>query len=87
MTAVFARGFAESLADGETLGLFNNSIAYETNKIVKTHVLSMVVAMFVGAANGFMGAIFTRINLKWRAPSHDRSPLRPPNSRPTPPLL
>lgn len=67
MTAVFARGFAESLADGETLGLFNNSIAYETNKIVKTHVLSMVVAMFVGAANGFMCAIFTRINLKWCA--------------------
>lgn len=65
MTAVFARGFAESLADGETLGLFNNSIAYETNKMVKTHVFSMVVAIFVGAACGTLGAVFTRINLKW----------------------
>jgi len=65
MTAVFARAFAESLYEGENPGLFNNTIAYEINRKVNTHVLAMGVAVFIGAACGLTAALFTRVNLKW----------------------
>ena len=32
---------------------------------VKTHIFAMGVAVFVGMANGLMGALFTSINLKF----------------------
>jgi hypothetical protein len=65
MTAVFARAFAESLYEGENPGLFSNTIAYEVTRMVKTHVLAMGVAVFIGAACGLTAALFTRVNLKW----------------------
>ena len=34
MMAVFSRAFMESLSEGETLGLFTNTIAYETTRQV-----------------------------------------------------
>jgi hypothetical protein len=70
MTSVFARAFAESLAEGENPGLFSNTIAYEATKKVTTHVLAMGVAVFIGAACGLAASMFTRTNLKvsqWRA--------------------
>ena len=70
MTAVFARAVAESLSEGETPGLFSNTIAYEVVRPVKTHVYAMFVAVFVGAACGLTASLFTRTNLKvsqWRS--------------------
>ena len=65
MTAVFARAFAESLSEGEQLGLFTNTIAYETTRSVQTHIFAMGLAVFVGMVNGLAAALFTSINLKW----------------------
>ena len=65
MTSVFARAFAESLAEGENPGLFSNTIAYEASRMVTTHVLAMGVAVFIGAACGLAASMFTRTNLKW----------------------
>lgn len=65
MTSVFARAFAESLSEGENPGLFSNTITYEVTRTVKTHVLAMCVAVFIGAACGLTASLFTRTNLKW----------------------
>ena len=69
MTAVFARAFMESLGAGEVTGLFNNTVAYATTKQVNTHILAMAIAMFVGATNGALAALFTTLNLKLYAPA------------------
>jgi chloride channel 7 len=69
MTSVFSRSFAEAMAEpmepGGSWGLFTNTIAYEVTRDVKPHVLSMGVAIFVGAACGVTASLFTRTNLKW----------------------
>ena len=61
----------EKLQPGESRGLFSNTIAYEVTRDVKPHVLSMGVAIFVGAACGLTAALFTRTNLKWYAVTTD----------------
>lgn len=65
------QAMSEPLAPGESWGLFTNTIAYEVTRDVKPHVLSMGVAVFVGAACGVTAALFTRTNLKWCAANED----------------